>query len=79
MIESEKAAQLAAMVRTAGGKLYLDEVRAQYAQTLKTLLYAPVAEVEALRGKARGLFETIRYFEEVEATVMNAGRGHGST
>lgn len=78
MIDPEKAAQLAAMVRTSGGKLYLAEVKAQYEQTLKTLLYAPVVDVEALRGKARGLFETIRFFEEVEATV-NEGRGHGST
>jgi hypothetical protein len=46
------------------GKLYAQHLQQEYDKTVVAMLYAPQDEVEVLRGKARALYEQLKFIHE---------------
>lgn len=73
-MDIEQASLFVAMARSPAGKQYVDKLEKDYLHTVKQLLYAPVADLQTLQGKARALYEQLEIFNTAH-TVVERDKG----
>jgi len=70
-MDIEQASLFVAMMRSPAGKMFLEKVQKDYATAVSQLLYASVEDLPVMQGKARGVYEMLRLFEQAQQVVDN--------